>query len=398
MVGAGDAAAQREADHNAFLDILPALRGAPAPAWLAPGTRISYFSSAASIAAERTKLVEDPEGSWVVTASGKRYREEDISGAGKGNAGYTVVNVVYLDESVAVLDLKIYSINPTAGGGATIGLFMGVVGLPGAGSDFWLHPQVLARAPGIRLGEELKVLRMGYALGQRQHQVVRFQGKNSSWSFDDRTGLLLRSTTSAETTVLVPPPGTEGPIIQRPGGSLISQNTLMDVRTPAIPWSKLSPPAWVAQARKLVYDGSWAMNVPGAPTIPIPMRVVFERRQFGGKWARYDQHVFLSSGPGLPPIEHHWSRAFGSAQIGGLWVPPASLARLRAGQVLDRDPVTHEVTTVTGDAGGNVAITESNELQRIDYLYDRRDGRLVGVRQLNGVLNSVVELRLTGMD
>ena len=74
------------ADQNIFLDLLPGLKTAPAPAWLQPGTRVTYFSAAASIAAERTKLTEDPTGDWEVTypdGSKKRYREEDISGTGR---------------------------------------------------------------------------------------------------------------------------------------------------------------------------------------------------------------------------------------------------------------------------------------------------------------------------
>ena len=121
-------------DQNILLDLLPGLKTAPAPAWLQPGTRVTYLSAAASVAAERTKLTEDPYGDWEVTypdGSKKRFREEDISGTGRAGAGHTVLSVVYLDRSVAVIELRSYA-SQTYGGPSTLARLAGVVGIPGA--------------------------------------------------------------------------------------------------------------------------------------------------------------------------------------------------------------------------------------------------------------------------
>lgn len=399
LVAPNAAQAQRASvDQNIFLDILPALRTAPAPAWLQPGTRITYFSAAASIAAQRTKLVEDPAGPWEVTGpdgSKRRYREEDISGAGKGGAGYSVLSVVYLDKSVAVLEIRSYAML-NYGGPSTLALVGGAVGLPGAGSDFWMHPRVLAQAPNLQLGE-LKVLRMGYALRGRQFRVVRFQGTNSSWNYEETTGLLLRSTSTAETTVLVPPAGSSGPVVQRAGGTIIAQTTFMDARTPAIPWAQTPAPAWLANARRLRYEGTFTVYVPGSPVVPLPVYVTLERQHFGGQWARYIQRVTMPNVPGLPPMENTTTRVYGPAHIGGLWVPPEVQSQLRVGQVLDRDPATGVVATVSNDLGGGFGVTEANEIHRIDYLYDTRNGILVYLRMADRALNTVAELRLVAV-
>jgi len=401
VLGVPDPARAQRAtvDQNIFLDILPALKTAPAPAWLQPGTRITYFSAAASIAGERTKLVEDPNGDWEVTyanGSKKKFREQDISGAGKGGAGYTVLSVVHLDQSVAVLEIRSYAML-TYGGPSTLALLGGAVGLPGAGSDFWMHPGVLARAPGLQVGDELQVLRMGYALNGRQFRVIRFQGKSSSWNYEETTGLLLRTTSSAETTVMVPPPGTSGPITQRAGGTLIAQNTFMNARTPAIPWARTPAPSWLANARRLRYEGTWTLYVPGSPVVPLAVYVTFDRQHFGGQWARYTQRVQMPNVPGLPPIENTTTRVYGPAQIAGLWVPPDAQTQLRPGHELDRDPATGVVTTVSTDAGGGFGITEANALHRIDYVYDSRTGILFYIRTTDRGLNTVIELRLVGV-
>ena len=386
-------------DQNIFLDLLPGLKTAPAPAWLRPGTRITYLSAAASIAAERAKLVEDPYGDWEVTypdGSKKRFREEDISGTGQAGAGHTVLSVVYLDRSVAVMEFRSYA-SLTYGGPSFLARLAGAVGIPGAGSDFWMHPAVLAQAPGLHLGTELTVLRMGYALHGRQYRVIRFQGKSSSWNYEETSGILFRSSATAETTVMVPPTGTSGPVTQRVGGTLIAQNTFMDVRTPPIPWAQAPAPSWFADARRVVYDGTFTLYVPGSPALSAPLRVTFDRQQFGGQWARYIQHEEMPNVRGLPPMESTTTRVFGPAQIGGLWVPPDVQKQLRPGQVLDRDPATGIVATVSGESGGGFGISESNDLHRIDYLYDTRNGILVFARTTNRSLNIVIEWRLLGV-
>jgi hypothetical protein len=260
-----------------------------------------------------------------------------------------------------------------------------------------MHPAVLAQAPGLQLGTELTVFRMGYVLHGKQYRVIRFQGKSSSWNYEETSGILFRSTATAETTVMVPPAGTSGPVTQRVGGTLIAQNTFMDVRAPAIPWAQAPAPSWFADARRLVYEGTLTVYVPGSPALAGPLRVTFDRQQFGGQWARYIQQVEMPNVRGLPPMESTATRVFGPAQIGGLWVPPDVQRQLRPGQMLDRDPATGVVATANGESGGGFGISESNELHRIDYLYDTRNGILVFTRQTDLWLHIVVELRLVGV-
>lgn len=394
------ATAQNPVDDNAFFTLLPGLRTAPAPAWLRPGVRINYFSAAASIASERSKLEPGwgdhcPPGQrkWTEYGTGKVFCEADISGTGKGGMGFTQVNVVHVDSSVAVMEIRSYLLSPEIRK-AVLSMHGGAVGVPGAGSDLWLSPVVLARAAGMQFGQELKVLRLLYPLGNQRFRAIRFQGKSGSWNFDESTGILIRSTSTSETTVLIPPPGSGGVPQQGIGGSFLAQNTLLEWRNVGIPWASAPAPSWVGQVRRLRYDGTWTMHVPGSPIIPLPWLMTLDRQFFGGTWARYVQHVVQPNAPGLPPVESSAVRVFGPAQIGGLWIHPAALARLTPGQVIDRDQVTRVVTTVGQGTGNLVSITEANEVNRLDYGYDPRSGMLVHVRSIDGILNVVMELRL----
>jgi hypothetical protein len=388
-------------DQNIFLDLLPGLKTAPAPAWLQPGTRITYFSAAASIAAASTKLVEDPSGKWEVTypdGSKKHFREEDISGTGQAGAGYTVLSVVYLDRSVAVMEFRSYAML-TYGGPSTLARTAGAVGIPGAGSDFWMHPAVLAQATGLQLGGELRVFRMGYALRGKQYRVIRFQGKNSSWNYEETLGILFRSTTTAEQTVMVPPAGTSGPVTQQVGQSLIAQTTFVDMRTTHLPWASESAPDWVARVRVLRYQGSMGVHVPGSPFFPQPISATYERQDGGANWARYRQTFVQKAPPGLPPVTTQVPLVFGPAQLGGLWIAPRALAQLRNGQTLDTDPVTR-VTASVGRIGpitsGRMAvtITESGPGEQIDYAYDASSGMLLSVHIFHRLLNVETQMSL----
>jgi hypothetical protein len=146
------------------------LATAPAPPWLRQDTRLTYYSSAASVVGGTHQYIEDPDGEWIDKSTGKRFRQENISGA--SGHGYTQVNVAWLDGSIAVLEIRSYSISGV-NGPPTILTLGTTVGLVGAGADFWLSPQVLAgisdsRAPG------LTVLRMP-PVGGRSYSAIRFQ-------------------------------------------------------------------------------------------------------------------------------------------------------------------------------------------------------------------------------
>jgi hypothetical protein len=384
------ATAQTPVDENVFLQLMPDLRSAPAPGWLKAGMRLSYYSAAASVRGARHYYTQDPNGNWVDPQTGQKYSQGEVASA--SGHGFTQLTVVYVDQSVAVVDSRSYGLT-NLNGPLVLLSSTGFVGVPGAGGDFWLHPQALAKAVGLR-GQGLAVLRMPYTIEGRQFRAIRFESRGetsyASWVFDEDTGILLRSGTSTQGAPM------QGPVAQgdsRGGNTLLTQNTVRDAHAINVPWMFGAAPAWVAQSRLLRFDGKYTMRVPGNPRVSIPFAATFERQFSASSWARYVFRVY-SQAENTEVV-----RVYGSAQIGGLWISPDAVGQLRAGQVLDNDPITGVVATVsqvtrTSQGVEVVVITEEGSGLRLDYAYDRRDGGMLYYSQIDKVLNTQGELFL----
>lgn len=82
-----------------------------------------------------------------------------------------------------------------------------------------------------------------------------------------------------------------------------------------------------------------------------------------------------------PSVTEYTERIDGPAQVGAMWIPPDELARLSAGQELDRDPVTQAVVSVSSVAdtewGSAVTIVETGPAEEFELVYDVESGLLV---------------------
>jgi hypothetical protein len=392
-------------DPNPMFHLMPALPTASAPGWTRQGVRITYYSAAASIVGGRHQYPQDETcnpndprfqhaDECYKDANGKYYRQKDVPSA--SGHGYTQVNVVLLDRSVTVLDVRTYGLPGTAPTTPAVILGLaGAVGVPGAGGDFWLNPQVLRGAVGLS-GPALQVLRMPYAVGGKPYRSIRIQSGSQAWVYDEATGVLLHSNSATQGGTM------QGPMAQggsRQGSTLRTLNSLVEIRPMNLPWASSAAPGWVAQVRALRYEGTQTLFVPGSPAFPIPVSVTFVRRYAGLNWARYTETMVIGGIGGVPPNTVKWDRVFGPAQIGGLWIAPQALAQLRPGDVLDSDRVTRVTASVgqierTPQGIDVVHITEQSDGNRIDYHYDRYSGMLVYVGLVDSVLNSQTQIRL----
>lgn len=391
----GDAQPVAPQDAIPFATLFPALRTAPAPGWLRQGTRLTYYSIAGSIAGGKHRYIEDPSGNWVDPTTGKHYRQVQIGGAAGGVSGhgYTEVNVALLTGAVAVLEVRSYGLR---GPNSAPVIFTegGAVGLPGAGGDFWMNPDVLRRL-GTGNSSTLKILRGPYEINGRQYSAVWIDSGGATWVYDVNTGILLHSSTAGQGASI------QGPLAQgdtRQGATLIAQNTLVGVRTTKLPWAFAAAPDWVARITVLRYQGTVALHVPGSPAFPTPVSATFEREAGGANWARYRQ-LIMQGGAGGPTTSAQTEMAFGPALLDGLWIAPNALAGLRSGQILDTDPVTHVTASVArigpisqGHVG--VIISESSTGEVIEHVYDASTGMLVVAHTWDRVLNAETQLKL----
>ncbi len=412
LAGLGVTPAQPGAlgDNNPWVTLLPALRTAPAPGWLRPGMRLTYYSASASIQHDRNVL--NPDESCDPDKPGYKYKPEDdedcfekdgkwyrrIPNTGRSSGhGFTEVNVVALDQRVAVVDVRSLNLSEGTGPAVTLGNW-GSLELPGAGADWWLNPQVLRGAAGLS-APHLNVRQVRYPLRGRQYNAIWFnlssRGRQAH-VYDVDTGVLLHTSTSST----APPTGVHAKGETPGGATLLSQNTLLGTRTPVIPWALSPAPDWVRQVSVLRYEGSHTAHATGGDPISLPFSTMFQRQAVGVNWVLYLQTTPQNDAMGMPAPPAQGYRVFGSAQFGGLWIPPQGVPPLRQGQVLDDDPVTKTRVSVgsvgrTPQGADVVTITEEGAGQRYDFVYDRASGMLLHFSWTNNVLRTRILLQLT---
>ena len=205
--------------------------------------------------------------------------------------------------------------------------------------------------------------------------------------FDEPSGVLLFTNNSVF-----------DPVGQR---TLLSYSSYRGTRTVRIPWAADAVPNWLAGVQSLSYSGTHSTHLPGVPVIPLPMSSQVQIGNRGVNWLQYTLAVQVGGVSGLPPSTSQVEAVSGYAQIGGLFVSPAGLAKLRAGQVLDQDPFTRVTTSVThvgaSPRGGQVVtVSEAGQMQRHDYSYDGQTGMLIGLSASEQFLHTTRRLQLTG--
>jgi hypothetical protein len=359
---------------------LRGLQTAPAPKWLRPGIRLTYYSALANVPGTDEFWEANENGNWIDRRTGQRYfkRRPSSDTAGSGH-GYTQVNVVSMDGRQVVLEVRAYSFPKYQGPLALVSASSEVTIL-GFGQDWWANPEVLQGARNGSFGG-LTVLRMNHALDGRTYPALRIQfegtrpvaltgiggemrpGKLKSRHvlvYGIKSGVLLTASTSGASS----------------HGITYTECSLKNSRHVPVPWAGMAAPAWVNRVRELKYTGS--LHVPyGARQVSAPLSVSFSLLRRGRDWGQFQLESSLAGPIPSMPKTSTANVVTGSAQFGGLWVPPAGLRALRVGQVLDQDPLTGVEVTVSSMNESSVVISEINTVQRMDYTYRRSDGLLV---------------------
>lgn len=366
-----------------------------APSWVKPGTRITWYQGAASVAQSRYSWVEDPNGPYVDEKTGTHYRRTDESGEGQGTGGGDGVNqldilgvqgsTVVFQDTLLVLNRETQSwyLGPSQSGTA-----------PAASNSAWLDPAQLARLAQSQTGGVL-VLKGPYPLNGKTYDSVSVVNPDpsaySSTTYDTATGLLLASTTStAGATQTVAAPGESPP----QGNTELTVTQLVAVRQVAMPGLGGTNPDWATGGTTLTYAGTWSLVNPvdpssGAVSAPATMSVRIDPVRDG--WASFTSQISVQSTIASP------SSSQGITGPSGLyWIDPAALAGLQAGATIDTDPVTGQVETVKTADGSSVVL--DIEVKGISTLtqYDRASGRLVAMSLTQAGSGTSYQFRLQG--
>ena len=379
---------------------LQELRTAPAPDWVRPGMRLTFYSALGNVATGEEFWERDENGAWEDPLTHERFSKRKAPDAGSGSGhGYTQVNVVSMDGGVAVLEVRAYGYPRYEGPLALISA-SSTVTVPGFGNDWWANPGVLQRAQTGRL-RGLSVLRMNHDLDGKRYPALRlqFEGKRSAMltgmGGEVRTGELKSRNVlvySLDSGVLLYA-ATAAPTVK---GTTFTHATLKNTRVVSVPWAGRPAPAWLGQAREFSYSGALTVPVTGRPTT-IPLSAKFTLLRRGRDWAQFRSTSALASPIQGLPTTNQAELVTGSAQFGGLWIPPEAMGGLRAGQVLDRDPITGVTVSVSRADGNVVVISEANQIQRMDFTYRRDNGLMVEYRKVDGhQYNLTTTLRFTG--
>jgi len=382
-------------DACALAAMVPGALAYGPPPIVRTGTRIVYFGMTASVPGERSQLVLDENGRWVDPATGERWGEREVPGA--GGAGFTVLRVGYVDAQVAQLTSRLYGWDPLTRQSA-YSMAWGLVSHAGCMADYWIHPTALASLAEVDL-PGVRILRMPYRLGERVFDAIRIQTTSATaydaYVFDLASGLMIfHGARATGAPVWTPPVGGQAGLGE--GSTQLVSAWIVDVQDAPVPWQTYAAPAWVASVQRLTYAGTMTTVTAGTSPLqlPIDLEVTIDAR--GSDWLHARTVSRMGSIQGMPPSVQASIESSGPASIGGLWIAPDALAQLRPGQPIERVEAVGIDTTVGDTTGGRVVVVEQGPLHRIEYAYDVVTGVLdaVTVTQQVGITRFVYAMQL----
>lgn len=387
-------------DPSGFIHQYPAAVNSGAPPIIRPGTRLVFYGASASIPGSYQQLVQDDNGNWVNDKTGKKYAVRDMPGT--AGMGYSMVRVGYTDRHAVAISASDYLLDPTTnivsytGGG-------GMVSNAGCASDYWVHPEVLKKVQQMNQ-DGVRIVRMPYAINNKRYNAIRFQVENAqgyqAYVYDLDTGLMIfHGSRTQGSRVLTPPIGTT-PGQQAGTGAgytMLVNGWIMEVEQVNVPWANDPMPEWVKQFKQLQYQGVQRTAMPNMMPFDRQMQININVAARGAGWVRYRGAMTVVA-QGFPPEQGQTDGACGNASIGGLWIPPQGLARLKQGQVLDSSNVLQIKVVVSSVNQGQVTISEIGNQHRSDLTYNANSGVLAAMvlTQRVGMATTTTSVRLTG--
>ncbi len=319
--------------------------GAP-PAWLTPGTRITWYVASASIAGSYYGLAEDPAGPLVDPRTGRRYAMTGTPasmGTGASGEGIAQADIVAV-EGTTVVAATTYRGYDRASGVFAPGRAEGVVSTGGDVDGSVIDPTILAGLtdPGI---PGVLVLRGPYDLeGMTYDTVSLVRSSDASYvsaTYDATSGVLLASTsTVAGVTSPVTLAGEPPPVGERQLGTV----RYVGARTVGLPGVGAPLPAWVTQGTTLRWVGAYRIATaadPGAPAMDYPAELTLMVEATGAGWA-----AIRTRGIVRMAMDEVVEETTATGAAGPWWIDPAALASLEPGDLLDTDPITGEQVRV----------------------------------------------------
>lgn len=353
---------------------------APRPAWLKEGVRLTFLSASAALP------TRGPDGK-VTAPAGRGLTQLDFVGVAGGK---TAVALRSYAEGVGALGAgpKGYQLIGETGMVAAVGF-----------GDFWVEPGLLRKVAAAQGPESpWKVIQGPYpAADGRKVQAISFATgggaqdlSRTSYVYDATTGILISMSESRRRSLNEDLRGT-------------AVNQLLAVRDVTWPWAgDATPvPGWIPSTREIDYRGTRIITVPGAMQSEFAVSFRVTLRDPGPRWIVTSTTETYQM-PGFPPVTSApVTRVAGPSQVGGTYIHPRALAKLRPSQELDRDPHTGSRITVEHVGPGQngrpvVTIKEETTYSLLIMDYDLTSGALVLSTFQDRILNISTQVALTG--
>lgn len=364
--------------------------------WLHEGLLITNTWYAAVAPGTQSIFHEDEHGDWVDPSTGQHFNREQRQGT--SGSGWTQSTVAAIDREKVVIVNQSFGDAGVLGNNAPVPLQGGtsMVSSVRAAGDFWTDPAALAAMRSQPPG--LDVSPVQWKVGDKTTDAIRVQTFSESGYtdhvYDRKTGLCIHYA-SASRGNQVPRQLAPGETAQ--GDLTLTHGDFVSLRDLNIPWANQPMPDAAAHFQTLHFTGQNISRGP-LPTVPnqITLDLVVSERGNGWVAMSATSTLQMQGAPTIPPSTSQL--AFGRAQLNGLWIPPAALANLHDGQVLDEDPVTRMRLVVKKADNNTVEMSQSNAAGEIDSAYDTRTGMLIESDFYNVLSKQQLMLRLAGQN
>ncbi|MEM1212780.1 MAG: hypothetical protein AAGI68_10840 [Planctomycetota bacterium] len=371
------------------------------PDWVRPGTRLVYWTGTHSRQSSGTVFVPDPEGPIKDDQGGRWrivYRGSDRGGSELGpvaGTGYSVVDVVAIEDGRVVLDTRALTVLENRVH------FTGRTGNHhdlATGNGTWLDRARLQRLQANQLlpGEATGPYQLADGLPLPAALFIR-HAKTGHTIFDLATGAQATDFMRARVT----PGKTAGPSgkLTDAKRETVALAYLKSLRPLNLPWAQGTPPDWVARTPTLRYVGTKSVRTPGVPQLPQLTERLATLQHAGDTYTLYHETVYDTLA-GIRQPASNTPIATGPASLGGYWIDPAELQRLRPGTLLDRDPITG-VTVLLGQPlrqpnGDTVLpIIEQGSHFRNVFRYSTTTGVLAAIQQTANLTTGTIVAELS---
>ncbi len=409
--------AQMQVDPLVFA--VPGAQQTPAPDWLRPGTRLTFYASSSVRNSDSGKpgIRPDPNGD-IIDSNGNRWSLTDPDGVGHGQAGssggigWSIVDVIASEPGVLVLQQVDYLLPKGFNNPARQTATAPIISHP-SGCKFVLHPRLLAQVPSVHQ-PDITIFQQGYRHNDRDFNSLRVVATSAGYEmevYDLASGVLLAAGYRVS--------GSKGHVVDQHGTIHTSSGTtqanlrFVSSRELPLPWlaQPMQMPAWARQMKRMRYQGHSQLkfqNNHGMGDLPAtPVSAEITTKQVGSNWSLYETSYAEHRNDGLPVIPATGQQASGPGSLMGVWMDPAALKNLRTGQVLDHDQVTGQQTIVEFAGAGQdgrpvVAITSSTAIQKLTNVYDASDGRIVQMMRVDSFPDvqsqTIITLTLVAME